>query len=91
MRKIQTMAALSKIASVDEEKDITFVLEKDKTADEVLKEFEDIVGKYPATMVDILLRGYIEFARLLSVLTEAAFDENFWEGAGLELPQKPTV
>lgn len=91
MRKIQTMATLSKIKSNDVEKNITLDLEGDKQAIAVLEEFDKVVGKYPATLVDILLRGYIEFDRLLNALTEAAFDENFWEGAGLELPQKPTV
>ena len=30
-----------------------------------------------------IIHTYIEFERLLGILSEAGFDENFWSGAGL--------
>jgi hypothetical protein len=92
MRKIQTLATLSKLSTEDQETKFDIDLDKFETAEDMLQEFEKQLGsKFPALGVDILLRGYIEFSRLLNILTEAAFDENFWEGAGLESLQKPTA
>jgi hypothetical protein len=45
--------------------------------------FQKRFGSMSEDVVAVLIRSYLQFTLLLGQLTEAAFDANFWKGAGL--------
>jgi hypothetical protein len=86
IRKVQTMFALRRVQGPDFDKEFNIEVSHEDCA-QALETFETEIGQqFKAIIVDVILRSFVEFDRLLIVLTEAAFDENFWEGAGLESP-----
>ena len=49
----------------------------------VREEFNNRFGQTSEDLVAVMVRTFTEFIRLLQLLTESAFDANFWKGAGL--------
>jgi len=84
-RKIQIVFALTKMSVGAQDKTWT-VPEPGVFADaeEVATEFKVRLGGRSASMQSTLFRAYLEFDKLISVLSDGAFDENFYQGAGLD-------
>jgi hypothetical protein len=84
-RKIQIVFSLTQI-SVGEQVKAWEVptVGQFATAEEVAVEFKSRLGGRSASMQSTLFRAYLEFDKLISVLSDGAFDENFYQGAGLD-------
>jgi len=54
------------------------------TAQEAAELFENRFGNRSASFQAILFRTYQEFDRLMQILADGAFDENFYQGVGLD-------
>ena len=53
-----------------------------KKSEEVLKEFDDKLGKLANTLVNGIQTIYVDFDRLLTDLSSEVLSEDFWKGAG---------
>ena len=84
-RKIQIVFSLTSLSIGEDKK--TFELPpvnslKDYKAAAVI--FEERLGNKSASFQAILFRTYQEFDRLMQVMADGAFDENFYQGVGLD-------
>ena len=84
-RKIQIVFSLTQISVGEQVKEWEIpAVGQFATAEEVAVEFKSRLGGRSASMQSTLFRAYLEFDKLISVLSDGAFDENFYQGAGLD-------
>jgi hypothetical protein len=84
-RKIQVVFCLTKMAAGDDTK--SFEVPSPgalSSGEDVEKEFKERLGGRTASVQATLFRAYLEFDKLIAVLSDGAFDENFYQGAGLD-------
>ncbi len=84
-RKIQIVFCLTKMTAGDDAKswDVPEIGSL-ATVEDVEKEFKERLGGRTASVQATLFRAYLEFDKLIAVLSDGAFDENFYQGAGLD-------
>ena len=78
--KVKLIYYLKSVSSCEEAFTPPEKLEKHEDAK---KAFNERFGELSEDLLSILIRVLIEFSKLLGQLAEAAFDKNFWKGAGL--------
>jgi len=84
-RKIQIVFSLTSLSTGEDKKPFTIPeIGAIAKAVDINKEFEARVGNRSASFQAILFRTYQEFDRLMNILADGAFDENFYQGVGLD-------